>query len=127
MPVSIAFLENEHKPRGSFPYINLDNKNLTFLAHYHEEIEIVFVESGKTRACLKTKNLDLKTGDICIFMPGEIHSYISVEENNLYVYKITANSWAENIEFNKNRLEENVISKESENYKEFFNIIKEIV
>lgn len=120
------FLENEHKPSGSFPYIEFSNKNLNYLFHYHEEIEIAYVESGRICGFSASDEINLSEGDICIFMPGEIHNFISTEDNNLYIIKINANSYIENINFGSIRLASNKISPSHKDYDVFFEIIKNI-
>lgn len=124
--MSDVFWEKDHKPKGSFPYIALENENLSFLAHFHEEIEVIYIESGSTTTFSHAKKINLNSGDICIFMPGEIHSFTATAQNNMYVYKITASSYAENTDFDKIRLKNNVISQISEIYSTFFEIIDEI-
>lgn len=118
--------EKDHKPQGSFPYIEFSNKNLTYISHYHEEIEIAYVESGKISAYSASSEISLFEGDICIFMPGEIHSFVSTSENNMYIFKIKALTHIENINFEKIRLVNNKITPKDNCYNTLFGIIKDI-
>ncbi len=118
--------EKEHKPKGSFPYIEFQNENLDFITHYHEEIEIAYIEKGHITAFCGPLKLALSQGDICIFMPGEVHNFITTEKNNVYIIKINPSSYIENIKFDTLRLFSNKLSPDSDSYSIFCNIIKEI-
>lgn len=104
--------EKENKPKGSFPFISFEMKNLSRISHYHEEIEIAFVEKGDITATCGSNPINLSKGNICIFMPGEIHSFITAEENNCFIIKINTNSYVEQIDFSKIRLKSNKITNE---------------
>lgn len=118
--------EKEHKPKGSFPYLEFTNKNHNYISHYHEEIEIAYVESGNISAYSSSYEISLHAGDICIFMPGEIHSFFSKDENNIFIFKLNTHSYIEKINFDNIRLLNNKISPDNINYKTFYEIINEI-
>lgn len=118
--------EKAHKPHGSFPYIEFTNPNLTYISHYHEEIEIAYVEHGKISGYTASKEIPLSKGDICIFMPGEIHNFISTEENNIYIFKIRTLTHIENINFDKIRLSNNKITPHDNYYNDLLSIIQKI-
>lgn len=118
--------EKEHKPQGSFPYIEFSNKNLTYISHYHEEIEIAYVEHGRISAYAASSEIPLSEGDICIFMPGEIHNFISSEENNIYIFKIRTRTYTEKINFEKIRLSSNKITPHDNCYNDISSIINKI-
>jgi len=99
--------EKEHKAVGSFPYIELENSNFNFMSHYHEELEMIYIENGDITALKGADEIMLSTGDICFFMPGEIHGFKSSSQNNIYVLKLNINSYVENIDFGKIRLHNN--------------------
>ena len=122
-----VLFENEHKPNGSFPYISLSNENLSFISHYHEEIEIAYVERGATTVFSGSNEIALKQNDICIFMPGEIHSFDALTSSNVYIIKINAGAHEEQINFEKIRLISNRISPADENYHIFHVIIMEMI
>jgi len=118
--------EKDHKPHGSFPYIQFSNKNLTYISHYHEEIEIAYVSEGKICGYAASREIPLSKGDICIFMPGEIHNFISAEDNNIYIFKIRTRTYIENINFEKIRLSNNKITCRDNCYKDILDIIQKI-
>lgn len=101
--------ETENRSIGGFPSVNLDSKNLTFVSHYHEELEIICVRSGTTSAYSGLREIALKKGDICIFMPGEVHSFKSIADNSLDIIKINPQTYVESIDFGKIRLSYNRI------------------
>ncbi|MEG2381632.1 MAG: AraC family transcriptional regulator [Oscillospiraceae bacterium] len=118
------FFEDIHKASCDYPYLDFNMNNINFLSHFHEEIEIVFVKTGIVKIISGESEILAKNGDICIFMPGEIHSFLSSENNRVYIIKIITKSTIENIDFALLRLEHNIISKNDENYDTLFNIIK---
>ncbi len=114
------FLENVHKAQKDYPYINLVNLNLNYSVHYHSEIEVVYVVYGKTTISINGRERELSQGDICIVMPGEIHSFSSNISNHVYIMKFF--SFGE-LRFLKI---DNVISDASEYYPLFKKIIDNI-
>ena len=123
---SDILFEREHSAIGSFPYIQFENENLNFIAHYHKEIELVYVERGSIRAFSGAVELPLQTGDICFFMPGEIHSYQTLSANNIYVFKLSPHSYVEHIDFETIRLNKNMLTPEDETYAYFKSLIDEM-
>lgn len=121
-----AFFEKHHKPTGSFPYVEFSNENLSCLSHYHEEIEIAYVDKGEARAYCERTEISLKSGDICVFMPGEIHGFCKGCENNIYIIKIKADSYVEKVSFDTLKPVRNKISAKDENYDEIAKIIFEM-
>ena len=81
-------LEKINKAYKEYPYIDLAKINFNYYAHFHEEIEVVYVVSGNTVLTIDTVSYPLSEGDIFIVMPGEIHSFLSDSSNFLYVMKI---------------------------------------
>ncbi len=84
------FLEEIHKAEKDFPYINLEEFNMNYMAHFHEDIELIFVYAGTIMLSLGGKTLELKKDDICIVMPGEIHGITTPVSSRLYIMKIYA-------------------------------------
>lgn len=114
--VSGIMYETENRSVGGFPSVNLDSKNLTFVLHYHEELEIICVRKGTISAYFGSREIKLNKDDICIFMPGEVHGFQSVSDNSIDIIKINPNPFAEIIEFDKMSLEQNTISPDDCNY-----------
>jgi len=119
--------EKEHKAVGSFPYIELENSNFNFMSHYHEELEMIYIENGDITALKGADEIMLSTGDICFFMPGEIHGFKSSSQNNIYVLKLNINSYVENIDFGKIRLHNNKISPDNILYSTYKSLLDEIL
>ena len=119
--------ENEHKAIGSFPYIELENSNFNYITHYHEELEMIYIESGDIIAHSGADEIILSKGDICFFMPGEIHGFKSSTQNNIYVLKLNMNAYVENFDFWKIRLKNNKISPNDSIYNNFKTLLDEIL
>ena len=124
--MSSALFEKEHRAIGSFPYIELVNENLNFIPHYHDELELIYVERGSIRAFSASKGMTLCEGDICFFMPCEIHSFQTVMPNNAYVIKLNPYSYVENIDFEQIRLNCNCLSPGDAEYHYFKALIDEL-
>ena len=83
-----SFLEQIHEATPFEPYIGLDYKNFSYLPHYHEEIEILFVKTGKIIVTNNGKKTILEKDDIMIFTPFQLHEYVYAGKNALIVMKI---------------------------------------
>ncbi len=125
--MSEVWFEKVNNPIGSYPYICAMSRNLNYISHYHESLEIIYVKSGTVSAFCGAKELILKKNDICFFMPGEIHGFKSSENNDLYILKLGMNSYTEEIDFGKLRLKENVVKADDENNIIFRNLILDMV
>ena len=101
--------ERHNKAIGSFPYIGLEI-NMNYMSHYHEELEVVYTVNGSWNAITSTSEYELSCGDICIFMPGEIHAIKSTKPSEIYVFKINLKTYKEIFEFERMRLLTNKIS-----------------
>lgn len=121
------FFEKEHKAIGSFPYIELNNPNFNFFSHYHEEMELIFIESGTITALKGADEILLNREDICFFMPGEIHGFKSAATNNIYVIKLNITSYTENIDFWRIRLKNNKISSDNPIYDRIKPLLDEMI
>lgn len=93
------FFENIHTAMVNYPYMDFDSRNINYFSHFHEEIEIIEVISGEVVVTCENETFSAHTGDICIFMPGELHSFSSPKENKMYILKINCNNYVENIDF----------------------------
>lgn len=83
------YFEDIHKADKEYPYIDLLIANLNYIAHYHEEIEVIYIIEGKIEINVNGAETVLCEGDIYIIMPGEIHGYISETENKVYIMKFS--------------------------------------
>ena len=93
----------------NYPYMDFNSKNINYLSHFHEEIEIIEVISGEVAILCESKTFRAVAGDICVFMPGEVHGFSSVKENHLYILKINCKQSVENIDFKSFRISPTVI------------------
>lgn len=72
-----AFYENNKMPMRSFPFADL-----TFSAHLHKEIELLYVQEGEVTATLDGVPYFLSPGDLLVMLPNTIHSYDSVQKSS---------------------------------------------
>ncbi|MFW6265118.1 MAG: AraC family transcriptional regulator [Bacillota bacterium] len=60
-----------------FPFdIFIDETAMSFPPHWHENIEMIYVKSGRCKVGLKDQQYDLKKGDILLIGSGDIHSFL---------------------------------------------------
>ena len=45
--------------------------NISFLAHWHQEIELVYLRSGSARFCINEHNFTARTGDLVLIDTGD--------------------------------------------------------
>lgn len=109
-----AFFETVHSASADFPYFDSDMQNIEYLSHFHREIEIVLVKSGKVDIICENGTFAAGVGDICVFLPGEIHSFLSTSPNHLYIIKLHSGNSAEKIDFSAIRLAQNLFPRGSE-------------
>lgn len=58
------------------------NKNHTFKAHYHSNIEVFVIKSGTYALYINGEKYSLKDGDIAVIDSYDIHSYQKTSSNN---------------------------------------------
>ena len=117
----MAFLENLNKGYMEYPYIDVKKESFNFAAHYHEEIEVVYVVSGRTTLTIDTQKHILDKDDIYIIMPGEIHSFASESPNILCVLKLYSQAELFNYRIDGS------ITKGTDNYNILRGIISSII
>ena len=83
-----AISEEVNRAGYDYPYIgfgtNFENNPL----HFHNEIEILYVNDGEISATVETENRILKKGDICIILPQQIHTLLQIGQIQLSVIKL---------------------------------------
>jgi len=109
--VKETFFENFHSASADCPYFDGDMRNIQYLSHFHTEIEVVLVKSGSVEVTCAGNAFKADKGDICIFMPGEIHSFSSPEDNHLYILKLYCRNSVEKTDFSLLRISGNPIKK----------------
>lgn len=102
-----AFFETVHSAGTDFPYFDDTMRNIEYLSHFHREIEIVLVKSGRVDIICENKAFTASDGDVCVFLPGEIHSFSSPSANHLYIVKLHSENSEERIDFSTIRLSQN--------------------
>ena len=70
------------------PYLDFTMKNLNYTSHFHQEIELIYVTSGNITLIIDNNIHTINCHEVGIIMPGEIHSYSSIAQNNVYIMKI---------------------------------------
>lgn len=71
-----AFHEKNTYPHG-FPVGTFKFNQFSFLAHWHNDIEIIHVFEGNLRMIINSETRILSAGESCICSSGDIHSYDS--------------------------------------------------
>jgi len=115
-----SYYENIHMAQRDMPYLDFTMKNLNYTSHFHQEIEIIYVTSGNITLNIDNNIHTINCHEVGIIMPGEIHSYSSVAQNNVYIMKIVP-PIEENI-----RLENSVITAKDIIYNRVTEIVTDI-
>lgn len=71
-----AFYENR-KNKGDFPVYFTYVENMSFVAHWHKEIEMMYVLDGEIGVGINKEYRVLKKGELSICMSNDIHYYNS--------------------------------------------------
>jgi AraC-like DNA-binding protein len=56
-------------------------EDISFLAHWHQELELVYVHSGEARFCINNEEFTARAGDLVLIDSGDLHY------SNSYDYK----------------------------------------
>lgn len=76
-----AFHENRSY-HSNFPFTAFVLHNIDFLAHWHNDLEIVYVFDGSIRMGINSETRILHAGDIAICSSGDIHYYDSKDSKS---------------------------------------------
>ncbi|MEK3837215.1 AraC family transcriptional regulator [Paenibacillus sp. FSL R7-0128] len=71
-----AFHENRTY-QSAFPFTAFVSHNIDFLAHWHNDLEIVYVLEGSIRMGINSETRLLNSGDLAVCSSGDIHYYDS--------------------------------------------------
>ncbi|WP_419884295.1 AraC family transcriptional regulator [Paenibacillus sp. B-A-8] len=71
-----AFHENRTY-HSNFPFTVIVSDNIDFLAHWHNDLELVYVFEGSIRMGINSETRVLEAGDMAICSSGDIHYYES--------------------------------------------------
>ena len=121
--------EKTDPQKAGIPFISTGNRNLSFIAHYHKEIEIVYVESGSITVFSGMGEREVTEGNFCILMPYEIHGFKTITPNRLCLAKINPETYMEKTECEKMRISSPVITPDMKIHQklktDFASMIKE--
>lgn len=120
------YFEDIHRASEGYPYLDFEMKNINYIAHFHEEIEIIYVVEGTVSVVIDNEDRLLAPKELCFIMPGEIHSLSSPEPCRLYILKILPRTYPDNYSFLSIRLQDAVVPPDSETYPLFLNAILKI-
>ena len=122
-----AFYENINKASYDYPHMEFYKENLTYLSHFHNEIELIYFFEGATSIFCDNKKIEGSAGDIFIFMPGQIHSFISTEPNKYHLWKLRCENETDGTDFSRLRTACMPINRDEELYKKLLIIINEFL
>jgi len=83
-----AVKETIHKANYEYPYVDIGKHFEEAVLHFHEETEILYVEDGSIVVTLNSENRLLTRGDICVVLPGQIHTLTQTGPVKIYVMKL---------------------------------------
>ena len=106
----MAIFETFNNAAPDFPHVILHSRNLNYVPHIHEEMEILLILSGSIDIVSDNSCFTAGEDDICIFMPGEIHSFTSNVPNSMHIIKLHCKNSAD---FSTFRLQSNPLKKDS--------------
>lgn len=117
------YFEEVNKAHGSYPYIEFDIENIQYVSHYHQEVEICRVVSGEVQIRLENRIFLAPEGGICIFMPGEVHSFSSEGASCVNIMKLPSKNEGD-LSLKNLRLEQSVVLPGHKHYKEILRTVK---
>lgn len=85
---------HETKTHGTqaFPYAvykgNIPDYIKSFPLHWHDELEIIYVESGRGTVTVGSKRYDVGDGDIVVVLPQTIHSIEQYQDRRMEYFNI---------------------------------------
>lgn len=85
--MSNSYFEHVNKGKPYSPYIGIYDKNLRFPAHYHEEVEILYLHRGRMTVNINGAGVVLEEGEIFVISPGDIHSMTAQPDSLTSVFK----------------------------------------
>ncbi len=69
--------------KGGMPFSIYRSNNLSYRAHWHTELELVYVESGNIWVGINNHRLNLVNGDLAIITSGDIHYYETKDKSSI--------------------------------------------
>lgn len=115
------YYEMINRATKTYPFL-VEHKNVKYIPHFHEETEVIFVRDGILEVTIGANRFTLKKGDICIFIPEQIHNLYSFENNITFVMKLYSV-----IDLKDIALKSNIIHPCDKNYEKVCGYIKNII
>lgn len=81
-----------------------DGHSLTFGAHLHHHIEMVYMIEGSAKAFVDTKECIINSGDVFIVFPNQIHQYQKIDNEYFYLIIIPPDLCPEFVNIFKNKV-----------------------
>lgn len=108
-------LETWNTASKDYPFVDTESRIMKYFPHFHDEIEIMVIISGELSFTTSENGVQTAhVGDICIFMPQQIHSFSSLSNNNhMYILKLHSRNSKEKINFNLIRFENSLLKKDA--------------
>ncbi len=79
---------NVYYEKTASPFIYMVSDGLSPLPHIHNELEIIYVKNGEAKGYADSNIFSLKTGDIFIAFPNQIHYYETITRGKFYIYLV---------------------------------------
>lgn len=115
-----AFHENRTY-HSTFPFTVIMSNDIDFLAHWHNDLEIVYVFEGSIRMGINSETKILKAGDMAICSSGDIHYYDSKDSSSKIMMVIFNPSligfpggWPLNVRLTSPFMEKRIATREEE-------------
>lgn len=115
-----AFHENRTY-HSTFPFTVIMSNDIDFLAHWHNDLEIVYVFEGSIRMGINSETRILKAGDMAICSSGDIHYYDSKDSSSKIMMVIFNPSligfpggWPLNVRLTSPFIEKRITTREEE-------------
>ncbi|OZQ69337.1 hypothetical protein CA600_03990 [Paenibacillus sp. VTT E-133280] len=115
-----AFHENRTY-HSTFPFTVIMSNDIDFLAHWHNDLEIVYVFEGSIRMGINSETRILKAGDMAICSSGDIHYYDSKDSSSKIMMVIFNPSligfpggWPLNVRLTSPFIEKRIATREEE-------------
>ena len=87
------FYEEIHRAKNDTPYVDTEMTDVDYRAHYHEEVELIYIPEGTVEVTVENTCTLIHTGDIAIILPYRIHSLRNISCSRLYIFKLLCASF----------------------------------
>lgn len=85
------YQHEEVSETGSLParFLLAESEYLTFPAHWHEYVEVLYMLKGELTAVIQAENYDLTCGDLLVINTGEPHMTVTRESTTYILLQIS--------------------------------------